>query len=75
MGWLVAAIIKGIASFLAAILNDKKVKDTAVVIQEIEDAQRSNDVRIRDLGTVAERLRRDAAAKRSGVSPSNPTEP
>lgn len=68
MSWLLELLVKGIAALIAAILSDKKVKDTAVVIQEIEDAQRKNDVAIRDLGTVAERLRRDAAAKRERAS-------
>jgi hypothetical protein len=73
--WFLGLIVKGIAAFLAAIFNDKKVKDTAVVIQEIEDAQRNNDVRVRDLGTVTERLRRDAATKRVGASTGDPTRP
>jgi len=56
-------LAKVVANFVAAFVSDKRVDMTKGVIEDIEDAQRKNDVAFRDLGSVVERLRRDAENK------------
>lgn len=72
MDWFLAFLAKLIAAFLAAIVSDKRVQTTEEVVKGIEDAQRENDVKFRDLDTAIKRLRNIQAAGVDGKRPDNP---
>lgn len=63
MSWLSKLIVELISALVAEIFKVKRESDADKVIQRIEEAQDANDVAIRDLGTVIDKLRKHAASK------------
>jgi len=62
MSWFAKLAVQLISALVAEIFKVKRESDIDKVIQKIEEAQDANDVAIRDLGGVIDKLRKHAAS-------------
>ena len=66
MSWLTKLLVSVISALFAEIISQKRAKDQDEALREIKDLQDANNVKVRDLASVIDKLRRngnDAGAR------------